>query len=205
MRKNYNSSLIAFTIYELVVIMSILSILWSVSFRLYGSYLENIKYEEEILDSRQLWFALKSIINTNWDIPLNYCRNSDGSYDSNCFTSDPLGDWFDDDNCDWTFWDLTWDVDCDSWCVFVDCSIDNCWNTWDYFDVFKLVEDEYSSEDIFLTSTFISSISYRICPFINSDSSPIIGKWMESRFNTFNPSFTLFYDDLPLVEYNSNP
>lgn len=194
-----------FTLIELVVVIAIVSILWTWTLNLFNSHKEDLNIDNEIWDIRQYGMLISNIISKHWDIPTNYCRNSSWLHDSNCFKVDSNSDWITDNLCSWIEWDLELDNDCDNWCVIIDCSVTTCtWNN-EYYDLEYLFNENITYNYTIKTDSFMNKMWYRICPLNDSLSSQIIWKWVETEFWTFNPSFTLYYNGRPVYEYNSNP
>lgn len=205
MKKNKINNINGFTLIELVVIITIIAILWVWGLNLFNSYKEDMKISDEMWDIRQYWLLLSNIISKNWDIMLNYCKNTLWTYDVNCFKIDSNWDWNWDWICDWKEGDLISDPDCDNWCVIIDCSVTECtWNN-EYYDFIELFNNNITYNYTLKTDSYMEKIWYRICPEKDSSSIQLIWKWMETEFWTFNPSFTLFYNWRTIYNYNSNP
>jgi len=185
--------------------MTVLAILWSFSFNLYDEYNKDNIRDNEISDAQLYWSLLVNVINKNGDIPLNNCKNITGWHDEECFIEDPLWDWWEDWICWWITDDLSLDADCDNGCVVVDCTQIDCRGNEVYYDFEKTFWEILSYEYRLLTDSFLDKISYRICPQLNGTGSSVVWKWMETEFETFNPSFSINYEWFPVFEYNSNP
>jgi len=204
--KNYRDKIIAwFTLIELVVIMTVIAILWVWWTNMYNSYKEDAIIDNEYSDIRQIWLLLTNLIWKEWDVLLDYCKNTWWTHDTNCFKSDPNWDWDTDWICEWKDWDLSLDNDCDNWCVVVDCSVNTCtWNN-EYYDFTKLFNDNIRYNYTLHTTSYYDKLWYVICPDKDNLQNQVIWKAMETEFWTFNPSITLFYNWRPVYNYNSNP
>jgi type II secretory pathway pseudopilin PulG len=201
----YKSLNLWFTMIELVVVMTIITILWSFSFNFYNSYKREQIVDDEISDVQQYWYMLTNIINKKGDILLNYCKNTSWTYDNNCFSVDPLLNGNSDNTCLWKESDLINDIDCDNNCVVIDCEVTNCsWNNI-YYDFDKLFNEQVNYNYTLKTDSFKEKLSYRICPEKDINNQVVIWKGDESENGTFNPSFTLYYSWRPVYKYNSNP
>jgi len=205
MTKYNNKNLKWFTLIELVVSITIIAILSVWGFNMFKSYSEDLIIDNEYSDIRQIGLLMNNIISKSWDIPLWYCKNSSGWYDSNCFKTDPNLNGTTDSICEWKDGDLSLDNDCDQWCVVVDCSVNDCnWNN-EYYDFTELFNKNINYNYTLHTDTFYNKLWYVICPEKDPLDNLVIWKGMETEFWTFNPSFTLYYNWRPVYNYNSNP
>lgn len=172
-----------YTLIELIIVITLIGILWTIFSSAYNYYISQSKNEKRMNAVKMYWMVLTEVIWRNWDIPTSYCSN-DGwaNYNSLCFT--------------------------DNWCTpTISCNATNnyCKQVWTYyFDFNKLASDYSYNIPATLQNpgeNFPSGFNFKLCPRAATISAyvwtpiPTQAGYLWAPVTTTNPSFILQFVD----------